>query len=257
MKDARLQRVLSKDLDHLSEHMKRNASLGPSSRYFSLTEEDAALVAAVMAKSEAAEEEEDPYSGVLGLLDAFEDDEASEGEGSPAKSVMSLSEEGSAVSRRLEEIDRKLDEYSLAGSVPSTPRALLSAQASAASSAGLLPRLSPDSVISGSAKGRARKGAGGDRDKHLREARELKALLRMERDIDAKITQLRQSELELVPREEIDLLLQNLYTTSWADLPPASPAGQPTQAAAEAEMATEMAAPLPPVAPPAQPTVQA
>ena len=111
-------------------------------------------------------------------------------------------------SKRMLEIDSKLEEYSQAGSIPPTP--------SSSSLQGIhlgedgKGSTSPDSVIS-------HRSVTSTTSSVVREARELKQLFRMERDIDAKIAQLRQSELALVPREAIELLLQNYYNTSVPD----------------------------------------
>ena len=130
------------------------------------------------------EDEEDPYESVLG---AFDENEGADLDGGESQA--------SFKSERLTEIDRMLEE--MHGSLPATPSALSLASSQVTTTS------SPDSVISPNSK-----------RSYVREAREVRALLRLERDIDAKIANLRQSELVMVPKEEIDLLLQNYYATS-------------------------------------------
>ena len=130
------------------------------------------------------EDAEDPYESVLG---AFDENEGADLDGGESQA--------SFKSERLTEIDRMLEE--MHGSLPATPSALSLASSQVTTTS------SPDSVISPNSK-----------RSYVREAREVRALLRLERDIDAKIANLRQSELVMVPKEEIDLLLQNYYATS-------------------------------------------
>ena len=220
LEDTKLQRVLRGE--GLSGHMKRNAELLEGSRFFTLTEEDAKLVEEVMARSEDTMDEEDPYSAVLMPFANEEEEEqdgngngnangngnGGEGEGKLSSEDSSLSSMSSLSSKRMLEIDSKLEEYSQAGSMPPTP--------SSSSLQGIhlgedgKGSTSPDSVIS-------HRSVTSTTSSVVREARELKQLFRMERDIDAKIAQLRQSELALVPREAIELLLQNYYNTSVPD----------------------------------------
>ena len=193
MKDAKLRRVLGPVSGQPGEAgpalegaLKRNAELAhlgtSAGRWFTLSEEDEKLVAEVLGRDD--EDEEDPYESVLG---AFDENEGADLDGGESQA--------SFKSERLTEIDRMLEE--MHGSLPATPSALSLASSQVTTTS------SPDSVISPNSK-----------RSYVREAREVRALLRLERDIDAKIANLRQSELVMVPKEEIDLLLQNYYATS-------------------------------------------
>ena len=111
LKDAKLKRVLGpvKDRDDLQEHEKRNAemaSLGTQAgRWFTLSEEEAAMVAEVLARDDDAfEGEGDPYREALRWMG-----EGEEGEGEAQS-------EG-----RLAEIDRKLEELSQRGGAARCP----------------------------------------------------------------------------------------------------------------------------------------
>lgn len=186
LKDAKLKRVLGpvKDRDDLQEHEKRNAemaSLGTQAgRWFTLSEEEAAMVAEVLARDDDAfEGEGDPYREALRWMG-----EGEEGEGEAQS-------EG-----RLAEIDRKLEELSQRGGLPAVPSASLASLAPEPSS--------PDSVISTAST-------------YVQEAREARELLRLERDLDAKIADLRQSELVLAPKSEIEALLKQ-YCGTGGDL---------------------------------------
>ncbi|UPR04759.1 hypothetical protein HOP50_18g81040 [Chloropicon primus] len=199
MKARQLKRVLGpvSERTDLTAHEKRNAAavaLGTDAgRWFTLSEEDEKLVEEVLSRDDDDfENEEDPYQDVFLGTDLLGPEEDQEG-GATSSPSPSLS----GAAGRMAEIDRKLEEYSQCGSVPPTPKMSLSSLSLPSSS-------SPDSVISPNSK----------KQSYVQEAREVRALLRMERDLDAKIAHLRQSELVLVPREEIDMLLLNLYNTS-------------------------------------------
>ena len=241
LRREKLKRVLAGE--GLTAHMQRNATLGPGARFYTLTEEEDALVSEVMGRSEAQEDENDPYAAILDPL-GLGWDPASAGaspqrgerkEGTLAEAEVDVGDaapiEHAVRAARLAEIDRRLSAYatdggpSAAASRLATPRPLMS-PAFAPSPA---PSIAPSLGAASNAEGSATKSP---QQCTPDPARELRLLFRAERDVDAELCRLRQSELLPVPSEAIAGLLAEMGLRGGAE--PATPAPPETPAAAVA-----------------------